>query len=330
MMFVRAGLLVLALAGTALAQRPSPEVVRHFQAGVDAFRLGKYDDAKVELEKARALDPKLAGPHRFLAAVAKAQQRWDDCIAAARTALALNPKSQELADTRKLHDDCRVAAGRPAYRGELVDSAAIAVSSNVTGATVRIGGLAYGGTPLGPRPITAGTLVIDVDKAGWQPFHAEVEAIAGIVTDVAAELAPAPGAPDRTLGLVTGTLVFPALPADAAVTIDGKPTTLPSDGRLVIGAGAHAVRVTRPGHTAWENRIVVGAGADHAVTPTLVATERRSRLPYLLVGAVVVVAAAGVVAYVASRDDGGASARVTPWSVTPVPGGAVVGAGIRW
>jgi hypothetical protein len=191
-----------------LAWATPAELTREFQAGVDAYRLGKYDDARVHLDKAQALDPRLPGPHRFLAAVAQAQHRWADCISETRRALQLNPHSQELSDTRKLHDDCRVSDGRPTYRGELGDNAAIAVTANVTGATVRIAGLRYGGTPVDPRRIKPGAIQLDIDKPGYKPARVAVEALPGIVTDVAVELeaaasrpaplpAPPPAAPSK-------------------------------------------------------------------------------------------------------------------------------------
>lgn len=183
---------------TALAA-PSSTVTRTFQAGVDAYRLGKYDDARTQLEKAAALDPKLPGPHRFLAAVAQAQQRWPDCIAAARRALLLNPQSSEAGETRKLHDTCRSRDGRPAFRGELGDSAAIAVTATangagVNGATVKIAGLRYGGTPVDPRIIKPGAIQLDVEKVGFKPAHVAVDAVPGIVTDVEVTLEPAEAA----------------------------------------------------------------------------------------------------------------------------------------
>ena len=185
---------VVALLVVTDARAQPAALTREFQAGVDAFRLGKFAEARVHLEKARSIDPKLAGPHRFLAAVAHAEGRWQDCITAARTALAVNPRSQELADTRKLHDSCRTAAGRPAYPGELGGNAAIAVIVDGPGATVKINGLAYGSTPLAPRPIAAGRLTVELDRAGWKPARAVTEALSGIVTDVVIELEPVPGA----------------------------------------------------------------------------------------------------------------------------------------
>ncbi len=188
---IRRSSLVLVFASVAAAGPPA-KFTPEYQAGVDAFRLGKYDDARTHLEKARTLAPKLPGPHRFLAAVAQAQSRWDDCIDSARHALELNPASSEVAETRKLHDACRLAAGRMPYRGPaLGESAAIAVIANVDGATVRISGLTYGGTPLDPRPITVGAHEIEIVKLGYKPIKVSVEALPGIVTDVAVDLVAA-------------------------------------------------------------------------------------------------------------------------------------------
>jgi tetratricopeptide (TPR) repeat protein len=187
-MIRRSSFALVLVVGVAAAQPPA-KFTPEYQAGVDAFRLGKYDDARAHLEKARTLAPKLPGPHRFLAAVAQAQSRWDDCIDSARHALALNPTSSEVGETRKLHDACRASAGHMPYRGAaLGEGAAISVTANVDGATVRIGGLTYGGTPLDPRPITAGAHEIEILKLGYKPIKVSVDALPGIVTDVAVEL----------------------------------------------------------------------------------------------------------------------------------------------
>src|SRR5437868_12419611 len=93
--------IVLAIARIAVAE-PTAELTTEFQAGIDAYRLGHLDEAKRHLGKARDLDPKLPGPHRFLGAVAQAQGHWQDCIDETRTALELNPRSTEAPETRKL------------------------------------------------------------------------------------------------------------------------------------------------------------------------------------------------------------------------------------
>jgi tetratricopeptide (TPR) repeat protein len=171
-------------------QTRAAQVAKELQAGAGAYRLGKYEVARAHLERARAVDDTLAAPHRFLAEVAQAQDRWDDCIASARRALELEPESSELAHTRKIHDGCRASAGRAPYRGELTDGAAIAVTTNVTAVTVRINRLSYGGTPLAPRPILPGPLVVDLDKYGYQPCTLRITALPGIVTDVIVTLQP--------------------------------------------------------------------------------------------------------------------------------------------
>jgi hypothetical protein len=185
----------LAPAGAAPPPRVSSELTREFQAGVDAFRLGKYDEARAHLEKAEALDSKLPGPHRFLAAVARAQHRYADCVTEARRALQLNPQSREVAGTRKLHDDCRAADGRPPYQANLGELAAITITANVSGATVRIGALRYGGTPVAPRLIKVGFHEVEIEKVGWKPAHLAIDALPGIVTDVNVTLEPAGTSP---------------------------------------------------------------------------------------------------------------------------------------
>jgi tetratricopeptide (TPR) repeat protein len=188
-MIRRSSVPLLLVASIAAAAPPPAKFTQEYQAGVDAFRLGKFDDARAHLEKARTLAPKLPGPYRFLAAVAHAQQRWDDCVASARRALELNPASTEAGETRKLHAACRTSAGRAPYRGPaLGEGAAIAVTSNIDGATIKIGGLTYGGTPLEPRPIAAGSHAVEVTKLGYKSATLTVDALPGIVTDVAVEL----------------------------------------------------------------------------------------------------------------------------------------------
>src|SRR5690349_11780708 len=109
-------LLLLALAPPARGQpKPSPAFAREYQAGIDAFRLGKNDEARRHLAAARDLDPTLPGPYRFLAAVAAAEQDWAGCVTQARAAISANPASSEIVATRKLHDDCRDQLGLPPF-----------------------------------------------------------------------------------------------------------------------------------------------------------------------------------------------------------------------
>jgi hypothetical protein len=187
---MKAWVVLVLTASTAFAK---PSFSKEYQAGVDAFRLGKLDDARAHLVKAQKLDPKLPGPHRFLAAVAQAQENFDECVSESHAALALNPKSVDFGETKKLYETCRGSAGRAAYHGpDLGDAAAIAVIANVPGATVKINKLEYGGTPLAPRRIAAGALEVEIAKPGFKTLRVNVDALAGIVNDVVAQLEAMP------------------------------------------------------------------------------------------------------------------------------------------
>ncbi|HTL36669.1 MAG TPA: PEGA domain-containing protein [Kofleriaceae bacterium] len=293
----------LLVAATAHAQ--NADLTKEFQAGIDAFRLGKYDEARAHLEKARDVDPKLPGPYRFLAAVAQAQGKWDDCIANARKALELNPQSSETADTRKVHDECRLSAGRSAYRGDLADSAAVAVTTNVPGATVKINGLTYGATPLAPRPITAGQLDVEIEKQGWKSAKTTINGLPGIVTDVIVDLEPDPNAttaelhPETQEKLKIGWLV---VPPTYGLSIDGK-TTAPAD-RIELGVGTHVVELTAPDKDPWRRRVRIGAGQKTTLAPEFVDTATRSateKRGLYLVGGGAFLLATGFVAAMISR-----------------------------
>ncbi len=302
---VRSSAAVLIALTTAVAAQPASELTKEFQDGVDAFRLGKYDEARAHLERAKSLDPKLPGPHRFLAAVAQAQGRWEDCIASARTALELNPRSAEIGDTRKVHDECRLAAGRSPYREELGENAAIAVVTSVAGATVKIGGLNYGGTPLAPRPITAGALEIDVVKTGWKSIHVSVNALAGVVTDVTLELEPDPNAANPDVNATPPTALthgFLLAKDVEAITVDGQ-TMKPVNGRLELDPGTHVIEIDRAEHDPWRRRVRITAGQITPVAPEFVATaprEHTERVGIALVSGGAAIAVFGFLAQLTS------------------------------
>jgi PEGA domain/Tetratricopeptide repeat len=261
-----AGSLGVLLVASAHAQ-PSARLSREFQEGVDAYRLGEYAEARAHLETARQLDPKLPGPHRFLAAVALAEKRYDDCLAAAAQALKVAPESREVADTRKLHDDCRAGAGRPTFNGKYGEGGAIAVTASFdgdsVGAAVVIDGKTSGSTPLYPRAIPAGAHQIKVTKSGAKDLTLTVEVLPGIVTDVAASL--------RSATAVEGFLELPAELISATgslaitVTIDDKPVAPVA--RLAVSPGKHTV-VVRRGKQTWSRTVEVVVDKTHKLAPT--------------------------------------------------------------
>ncbi len=284
------------------------ELTKEFQAGIDAYRLGKLDEARAHLEKARDMDPKLPGPYRFLAAVAQAQGRWTDCIDNAHEALVLKPTSSESADTKKLYESCRVSAGRTPYREALGESAAIAVTANVPGATVKINGLTYGGTPLAPRPIAAGELDITIEKPGWLPQQKTLTVLPGIVTDVIVDLEPDPAAQtaaaidSKPKEIKVGYLIVP--PDSGTITIDGAVTPQTGE-RIELDPGPHVIELQKAGKDPWRRRVRISAGQKTTVTPTFIDHGQRERTEttgFYVLGAGGAVLAGGFVAAVIARD----------------------------
>ncbi|MBA2539401.1 MAG: PEGA domain-containing protein, partial [Deltaproteobacteria bacterium] len=298
---MRSLLLVICLAGVASAQ-PSADFKKELQAGIDAFRLGKYEEARAYLTRARTIDRKAGDPHRYLAALSQAEKMWEECMASAREALLVEPTSKEVADTRKLHAACRSAAGLPPYTGEdeLGDFAAIAITANVQ-ATVKIRGLVFGGTPIAPRPIAPGRLAIDVEKGGYATAHLDVDVVPGIVTDVRVDLQPGEDAVRVPLARKSGHLILPAKPAQ--LVIDGVATQVPEGNKVPVSPGIHLIEIRDPGKDAWRRRVAIIAEQDRAITPELVDSgprERRRKLGITLTGGAAVLLGLGVAAFYVS------------------------------
>lgn len=299
----RGGLVVVALLGAlgSAAAAPSAEFLAAFQAGTDAFRLGDYAGARGHLERARAIDPSLPGPYRFLAAVDAAEGKWSDCVEHARGAIIANPTSSEIAATRKLHEDCRVALGRVPFTGEYGDGGALAVTSNVAGAALTIAGLKAGATPAPPRAIAVGAVEISADKAGWRTARTTATILPGVVTDVELTLEEAPvdvaieggGPAAPTVGWLRVT-VEPG----AQITIDGQQVAVDDRGRFPLPPGEHEVEVRAPGRVPARSRVRIDRGQERALTPTLVslgavaADRRRATVAFVTAGGLVIAGAA--------------------------------------
>ncbi len=321
----------LALLFAVTTARAEDKVTREFEAGVDAFRLGKYDEARAHLEKAAKMNPALPGPHRFLAAVAQAQGRFEDCIASARAAIELNPRSGEIADTRKLHDTCRSSAGRAIFRDELGDGAAIAVVTSVPGATVTISGLGYGGTPLAPRRIKPGTHEVEVEKSGYRPARASVNALPGIVTDVILELVEDPTFTSKiTPADTTATLT---IESGDSLVLDGDTITFRANEPIKLAAGEHLVEVRRRDKEPWRRRIRLTPNQQRTLVPEFETSHAHVRTRgWLAIGAGVGFGVVGGLTASLAADAEGSS-RTALLGIMGVSFGVAtvaVGLGIYW
>jgi hypothetical protein len=328
---VRSAVVTLALVLSLAHARADDKVVREFEAGVDAFRLGKLDEARARLEKAISMNPALPGPHRFLAAVSQAQGRFEDCIASARTAIAMNPRSSELADTRKLHDACRSSAGRATFRDELGDGAAIAVTTSVPGATVSISGLSYGGTPLAPRRIKPGTHEVSVEKSGYRPAKASVNALPGIVTDVIFDLVEDATVVSRITPIETGSSL--TIRGGDSLVLDGDTVPFRVDEPIPVAPGEHLVEVRRADKEPWRRRIRLAPRQQRTLVPAFeTAHAHVRRRGWLAIGTGVGFALVGGVTAAIAVDATGSS-RTALYGVMGISFGVTavgVGLGIYW
>jgi hypothetical protein len=178
------------------------------------------------------------------------------------------------------------------------------VTTNIDGATVKIGGLVYGGTPLAPRPITAGPLELDVEKNGWKPKHITITAPAGIVTDVSVELEPDPNAQvniEQTKKPLDAKIGWLIIPAGAAFTVDGKP----AQGKVELPSGEHTVEGHLPDKDPWRRRVRVLSGQEMQLHPAFVDTDEREHTAHVgegvLAGGAVLLGAGFVTALIAEH-----------------------------
>jgi hypothetical protein len=175
--------LLLLLLGGASAAEPD-RFKTEWEAGQDAFNLGKYAEARRHFRRARDLSPELPGPHRWLGRIARVLEDWDDCVASATTAVRLKPDSPQTREVKKDLDACRSALGRPLYGRPLKEGqGALALLVDVDGATVTVDGIAKGPTPLEPMVLNAGRHRVRVAAEGHAAAEVDVEVVPGIIVD---------------------------------------------------------------------------------------------------------------------------------------------------
>jgi hypothetical protein len=284
---------VLGPLGAPVAQTISPQFTREYQAGIDAYRLGQYGQARVHLARAVELEPTLPGPHRWLAAIDQAEAKWADCVAHARAAIKLNPQSSEIAATRQIHDECRSSLGKPTFSGDFEGGGALAVTSSAAGAVVSVNGLRYGSAPLAPRAMAAGPIEVKVEKPGWIARTVEVEILPGVVTDLEVGLDPDPTAtaavPEATARAALPTTGWLALEGDlagATVLVNGVDATADASGRYERTPGTYEVIVTAPGRDRWRRRVRIARGQQTRTRVELPSHEARRSARRIGIGAV--------------------------------------------
>lgn len=297
-------LLLFGISHQAWAQK-SP-FLQAFEDGETAFNLFKYDEARALFEKARDLDPKSPGPYRWLAKIAKVQERWPDCVRDAVTSLKLKPDQKKAPEVRKDLDECRAKLGRPAYSGDIPkDQGALAVITNVEGASVTVDDIKKGATPMSPFPLNPGKRKVRIERRGYLPVDAEIEVVVTIVVDLEVELKADPNAsmddrmnPQPTDDIKIGWILIASnVGQSGTIMIDGKPPKPEPDGSYVQEPGVHTLEITAPGYEPYRRRIKVARGQKRTVKATLKSTaERKSqrRTAFIAFGVAAAAGASGL------------------------------------
>jgi hypothetical protein len=248
-----------------------------WNAGVDAWNLGKYADARREFMKARTLDQKNPGPYRYLAKIDRRDSQWQDCVANATEFVKLNAGSKHAPTVRQDLAFCRDKLGLPPLTATLATGqGALGVRCNVEGASVAVDGLKKGGTPLAPVPLVRGKHTVRIEAEGWIATEVEVEIIETIPVDLACDLAPDPTAKPRdplkpadtqASSVTVGWIILEVTGVDrkaVSVTIDGAAPRYADDGTIEAQPGNHLIEITAPGYASYTDIVLVARAQKRA------------------------------------------------------------------
>jgi TonB family protein len=141
-------------------------------------------------------------------------------------------------------------------------AAAVELMSEPANATARVDGKVVGKTPVVLRGLTPGAHTVQVDLPGYAPAEMALELDAGSLP-----------APIRfVLHPTEGTLRIRSEPSGATVRLDGKVAGTTPTSALAAAAGTHEVTVDAKGYRPWSQTVLVAAGNDLSLNPTLTPT----------------------------------------------------------
>lgn len=152
-------------------------------------------------------------------------------------------------DAAKLERARRTRAEQAASIGS------ISITSNVSGATIEIDGVARGKTPLAqPIRVARGSHIVAVVAPGHIPVRRELLVASGGVSKLAVEL-------ERADGRLAELEIPVSLPG-VEIRVDGERVgTTPLSAPITLAPGKHAVSLIRPGYRSLHRDVQIGAGA---------------------------------------------------------------------
>ncbi len=137
------------------------------------------------------------------------------------------------------------------------------VTSNISGAWVRLGGNNIGTVPIDGHALAPGTYMVEVGKDGYEPYRQRITISSGRMTSVNALLNPVRPRSAR--------LKVDTTPAGAQVRIlNIRPPYTPG---IELDPGAYHIEVTAVGHEMYREWIEVGSGEDKILAVSLIQTR---------------------------------------------------------
>ena len=239
------GLTWLSIASAGMAQprakedADSAKAAARFQQGVELYREGSYEGALAEFRKAYQISPS----YRVLYNIAQAQYALHDFVGAYRSLVQyLGEGGGEIAADRRAQVD--EMSARLAER-----IAHLEISTNVTGADIRVDDVSVGTSPLpGPVPVNVGPRRVRAVKVG-APVAARMLTVAGkehmrvdlhidepVAASARVESGAAPRSPLPTTIAPTGALVLRA-EAPTAPSRAGLMVSLSTTAVLAVATG---------------------------------------------------------------------------------------------
>ncbi len=246
------------------APAPSPSETRslaaeHVTAAKGHYRAKRYDRAAREFELALALTPSDSSSTYNLARCRERQGKLALAVHHYRTYLRLAPEAKDATLVTRHVDKLETQLAK--------DHGQLEVRSSPSGAVVLLADSAPGSPPvkLGTTPLRRwlprGAHRILLRLEGYQGVSQQTTLTAASQVTLDATLPPRP-----TLARVTLRCEL----AGAEVSVDGRPRgSTPLGSALELKPGAHVLRVTKEGHTAWEQRVELSAGDAVGLTAEL-------------------------------------------------------------
>lgn len=253
------GALLLVCGHAAAQPGVADEAAAHVTAAKGHYRAKRFAPAAVEFEAALRLQPDDPATNYNLARCRERLEQLPQAVQRYEAYLRLAPTAGDAATVRRHKAKLEARLGR--------DHGRLSVVTEPPGATVLLSGATPSDPPqpLGVAPLhrwlAAGTHEVQLKLEGFEGVTRQTTLAANARVTLEATLRPRP-----TVGQVTLSCAV----AGAKVFVDGEPRgTTPLAAALELPPGAHHLRVSKEGHTAWEQDLKLSAGDSVGLTAAL-------------------------------------------------------------